>query len=179
MEVFTVKKIFTIVLLTLFALGCGRDGRDGKAFLSFTWDWYVDSYWDNNPDVPSHITEYTKYELRPGTYNFSYDCSDGLGNYWGYDGTYKITIDKGEKGGFLVDGNDGEDNYFRMNLTGQGPNFYLMKGTQDKKLILEKRLFDDLSNYKKLFIGEVITEVFYSNSGQMIVQKRMYQWVKK
>ncbi|MHB2153151.1 hypothetical protein ACX8XN_01990 [Calditrichota bacterium GD2] len=169
-----------ILLSSVLFLGCGQDGEDGKAYLSFTWDWYVDSYTDNNPGVPSTIHEYTDYEVAPGTYYYEYYCSDGLGNYWGYEGTYKITINKGEKGGFLVDGEDGEDNYFRMTLSGSGPSMSLNKTTKisEKKSSLTPVKNFNGNDYKKLYVGDEIIETIYSNNGKMVIRKKMFKWIK-
>lgn len=170
------NSVLTLLVLTLF-LSCGKDGKDGRAFLSFTWDYYVDSYTDNNPDVPYGISEYEEYRTDPGRFSYDFYCSDGYGNYWGYEGTYTIEINRGSDGGFITDGEDGDDNHYRMNLTGDGPSLYLNK-KQGKKLMLFKRPEIDLSLYRKIRIGEPTKETFYSESGQMVVTKQMFQLKK-
>ncbi len=172
------KKLMAILFIVLLFVGCGEDGRDGDAFIAFTWDWYVDSYTDNNSGVPYGITEYEYYEVEPGSYSYEYYCSDGLGNYWGYEGYYVIEINKGEEGGFLTDGEDGEDNYYRFDMSGSGTDFYLTKN-KEKKTMLYKKNELDLSLYKKIPVGEVEQDVYLSGNGRMTVTKQRFQLIKK
>lgn len=111
-----------LLAFCLFLSGC-RDGEDGHAYLTLDWDWYVDAYTDDNPGLPPTIDRRATYRVQPGTYYFSFDCSDGLGNYWGYNGAYTITINKGSKGGLFSAGDDGADRYFTLWLSGDGAGF--------------------------------------------------------
>ena len=172
------KKLFVFVFVIILLIGCGKDGEDGNAFLSFTWDWYVDSYIDNNPDVSYTITEYIDYHINPGRYSYEYYCSDGAGNYWEYEGTYTIEINKGKDGGFITDGDDGEDNYYRMSLSGTGTSFNLRKQAEKKSTLLQKSEID-LSLYQKIQVGDIEQEIFYSENGRMIVTKQMFRLIKK
>ncbi|MBS4013808.1 MAG: hypothetical protein KGZ97_08615 [Bacteroidetes bacterium] len=71
------KLSFLILAVGLFLItGCGKDGLDGKATLKFDWDWYVDTYWDSNPGVPTTISKMVPYNTQPGTFTYEYDCSD-------------------------------------------------------------------------------------------------------
>jgi len=168
-------------LLVFLFIGCGQDGEDGDAYLSFSWDWYIDSYTDNNPNVPSIINEYQDYIVRPGTYSFEYNCSDGMGNYWGYDGWYAIEINRGEQADFMTDGADGEDNHYRLDLTGNGVDFYLRRQNQVKvKLLsLNSAHAPDADMYNKEYVGGIEEYISYSNSGRMIVTRRLFILVQK
>jgi hypothetical protein len=178
------KKIL-ILLLALFAAsffsGCGEDGEPGEAYISFDWDWYVDYYNDNNYDVPGTIYEYTNYWTSPGTYSYDYGCSDGAGNFWGYYGTYTITINPGEEGSMFTDGDDGEDNYFRFSMSGNGTSFYLLKENPEKikKESLNEVNELDLSQYDKVDVGPVEVEVQNTRKGQMVIKRQLYQLVPK
>jgi hypothetical protein len=169
------------LLILLFALvimaGCGEDGKDGKAFIRINWDWYVDSFSDNNYDTPSTVSENTYYETSPGTYSYDYDCSDGQGNYWWYTGTYTITIEEGEEAGLFTDGEDGEDSYFTLSLTGFAPS----KNTENKvkKAILSSDDKIDLSDFNKIKYGSEDFLTFVSGKYRMDITKQMYKLKKK
>lgn len=172
------KKHYLIYLFILFLFSCGKDGSDGIAYLSFTWDLYVDSYSDNCSDVPSTIYEGEDYRVKPGKYSFEYYCSDGDGNNWSYEGNFTININEGEEGGFFKDGDDGKDNYYTLNLSGSGSSFNLRNSGKEKLLYLDPPDLD-LSVYFKIPVGEAETEVLFSNGGEMIVTRQMFQLVKK
>lgn len=181
------KKLLLFVLVVLFGSllmnGCmGDDGDDGRAYLSFDWDWYVDSYWDNNPNVPYSISKNRDYNVKAGTYSFSYNCSDGVGNFWGYDGTYRITINKGEAGkAFGVDGADGNDKYFNLFLSGNGAYYLkpLIDDKIEKEILLKNQI--DLSFYNKVKVGEPEEFVYYSSDGwaKLVIVKQCYILVEK
>ncbi len=170
------RKLFVLIIMFLI-LSCGKDGKDGNAYLSFEWDVYVDSYWDNNPDIPDPFYASLDYLVQPGTYEYEYYCSDGTGEEWYWDGTYTIVIDKGEKGGFFSTGPDGSDNYFRLDMIGlTGPEFYYMKikaNFEVKESLTTPTI--DLSLYNKIPIGFPETTVQYSNNGSMTITG---QWFK-
>lgn len=112
----TVMFSFFVFLLT----GCGDDGADGKAFLSINWLFDPLYFTDNNPSTPSQGVNGQYYQTSPGTYSFTYTAWDD--SRW--SGTYTITIDEGEEGGFLEDGEDGKDKYFALYCYSIGPSFY-------------------------------------------------------
>jgi len=181
------KKLFFvmfIILMSMFLLsGCmGDDGDDGRAYLSFDWDYYVDNYWDNNPNVPSSITRNRDYNVRAGTYNFTYDCSDGYGSYWSYNGTYRITVDRGASGeAFGVDGADGDDKYFNLYLSGQGAWFAKpLSNEKPEKETLSKEQTNS-SSYNRVKIGEPEEFVYRSSDGlgKLVMTRQCYIWVKK
>lgn len=106
------------ILLLIVALicACGKDGQDGRAFLSFSWDTtYLLYYEDNNPKIPSIIRSNTDYETDGGNYEFYYELASST-KYIVYEGYYTINKNKGEKGSFIVDGKDGSDKHYRLNL---------------------------------------------------------------
>lgn len=48
--------IMYIIMSTFLFIGCkGEDGKDGSAYLKFSWDYYVDTWDDNNPDTPDQF----------------------------------------------------------------------------------------------------------------------------
>lgn len=167
------KKILLLVIVAIGISGCAKDGEDGKAYLSFSWDWYVDSYSDNNPNVPYTITEESKYNVTPGTYHYEYYCSDGVGNYWGWDGTYTISINKGEKGKFLTDGANGADRNYLFFLYGNGSSMTVNKSGKPKKDLLNNP--EEMMNIKKEFIGDTITETVQGLNGTLMIQRRMFR----
>jgi len=161
-----------------FFTSCGKDGLDGDSYISFEWDWYVDSYTDDNSSTPSTINENTYYQVYPGTYYFSYECSDLDGNFWGFDGSYHIYINEGEPGSFLTDGDNGKDNYFTLSLSGSGYDFY-NKNTPEKKDSLNDSCCIDFTQYEKVYFDSVYHETYYSHNLKMDVIKRMFKLVKK
>lgn len=166
------------ILLAFFTFsGCGEDGQPGQAYISFTWDWYVDSYDDSNSDTPSWISEYQDYNTSSGTYSYRYDCSDGIGNFWYWYGTYTIYKNPGEEASWFSDGEDGADNRFRFGLYGSGPDFYLMKPDINKvklESLTESNI--DMSKYNAIPVGEEIKETIYStnNRYKMEITRQRY-----
>ncbi len=191
------KKTILLILAFFFAgiiMSCedgadGIDGEDGSAFIRFSWDWYVDTYDDNNPDLPSTISENYNYETLPGTYSFLYTCSDGMGNSWYWEGYYTIQINYGEPGepgepaGLFsdgadgADGADGEDNYYRMFLDGLvGASLTLTKA-----IIGNKEIKTELSTPAKDFNksdyiaeGDIVISRFNQSGREIYVEKQLY-----
>jgi len=112
--------IFFIIILFILT-SCGKDGKDGDVYLKITLHYPVDSYWDNNPSIPYGFNQYTFYHCSPGTYSYEYSWYDSYGYEWIWYGTYELVVDKGEKGGFLVDGEDGNDKYYNFHCYSSGP----------------------------------------------------------
>jgi len=175
------KKFFILMILVGLMIGCGVDGKDGKAYLRITWDWYVDSYSDNNSDTPYNIYDGTYYETAPGSYSYSYDCSDGIGNYWSYSGTYTITVDKGEKAGLFADGEDGEDSRFTLYLTGykSRENSNASSINKSRNIEINRDNEFDLSLYEKVKIDKAESETFYSGDFRIDISRQMFQHIKK
>ena len=178
------KKMIILLFILGLMIGCGTDGKDGKAYLRITWDWYVDTFEDNNPDTPYIVNENTNYETDPGSYFYEYHCSDGLGNYWYYTGTYTITIEEGEEGGLFTDGEDGDDNYFTLNLTGfarssfaNGRNNSIDKSK--KKVELNRDCEINLSLYEKIKFNDIVSETFHTRNYRMDITKQMFLLKKK
>lgn len=172
------KKLSVFIFIALFAVSCGKDGIDGNAYLSFDWDWYVDSYQDNNSSTPSTVSENSNYSTSPGTFTFSYECSDGAGNYWGFDGSYRIQINEGAVAELFEDGADGEDNYYTLYLTGAGASLDVYKVMKVKKVSLSDN--HKSGSYKKVNVGSVIEElIMLDNGNSLIVKKQKYLLIEK
>ena len=118
--------LIVIILISITLMGCGKDGKDGAAFLSFSWSSTIDWYQDDNSSTPSTIFVNTNYSTPPGTYNFQYRCSDAY-TYKVFTGSYTITINKGEKGSFLTSGDDGKNKNFSIYLGWYGPSVSVNK----------------------------------------------------
>jgi hypothetical protein len=112
-----------IIILAVSALalfGCGKDGKDGSAYLRIIWDDYRALYYsDNNPNVPETVHKGTYYECGPGTFSFEYTTWD----FFSYEGRYTLTVNPGQKGVPLKDGEDGEDKFFTIGCYSWGPEF--------------------------------------------------------
>lgn len=178
------KKLLYFIVLTISIIcgfllfGCGEDGQSGQAYISFTWDWYTDSYDDSNSDTPYTISEYTNYNTSSGSFSYRYDCSDGAGNYWYWYGTYTIYKNPGEEASWFSDGADGADNHFRFGLYGAGPDFYLLKQNVNKiklQSLTENKI--DMSKYNAVPVGEEIKETIYStnNRYKMDITRQMFK----
>jgi|GEM_PF-4806271 len=118
------KILLALVIATFVFLQCGEDGRDGMdglAFLAFDWDTLPDWYYDNNDGIPAEIHWMVDYQIEPGSYEFSYGITEGS-IYYEWQGTYRVTINEGQrgrKGGLFsdgADGRDGEDIYYTIFL---------------------------------------------------------------
>jgi hypothetical protein len=165
-----------ILVLALHAYGCGEDGTDGSAFLSIDWDWYVDSYWDNNSSIPNTFLRDHNYITSPGTYDYEYECSDGAGAFWGYEGTYTIAINSGTKAELFKDGLDGSDRFYTFYLQGTGSSFTYSKSIEakkDTKLELIKST-ETIPAQLKEYIGDVTTETFSYPDYTLTITKRLF-----
>lgn len=109
-----------LLLAVVMIFGCGKDGKDGEAYLRITWLYTPFSYWDDNSDIPYGFQNGVYYNTDPGTFNFRY--TDWQGTTW--TGTYKISINKGTKGELFSDGKDGADKYFTLQCFSIGPSLY-------------------------------------------------------
>jgi hypothetical protein len=179
MKTKVLKTINSIFILIMLFSGCTKDGEDGLAYLSLDWDWYVDSYWDNNSDIPYSITRNRDYNVNPGTYNFEYECSDGWGNYWGYEGTYKITINEGGKATLFENGEDGSYRYYSFFLSGNGSNMNVIE--KNDILSVNKELLDSIhKNHlplcatKKIYTGNTYEEIYIYNNLTIHVKKHEF-----
>ena len=174
--------IFTLIFGFIFILGCGKDGEEGKAFLSFTWDNTARFYDDDNGATPEDteqgILPNTNYETAAGSYDFAYVWTYDDIDYYVSEGTYDITVNAGETGGLISDGANGEDNYFTLGLYADGEyEFGLNKGMASKLYLNSNTI--DMSNYNKIPVGEMTTETYKSANGFMIVKKQMYKLILK
>lgn len=174
------NKILLSLVCTCFLLiiGCGQDGDDGDAFISFNWNTTPEWYWDDNPSIPNTITRNRNYKTGTGNYDFSYEIYDSQWYaYWTYTGTYKITINQGEKGSFLLDGEDGDDKYFSLFLGVDGPRTRLSKiildlesentlkkaTTREPEQIESFRTTKNQFSFKKeLNVGNLKIEIYYN-----------------
>ncbi len=108
------KLLFVLLAVFFIVVQCGQDGEDGDAYLAFDWNKAPDWYWDDNDAIPGTIYRLQDYKVMPGTYNFAYGITDLYGIYYEWEGTYKITINKGKPGGLITDGKDGKDKYYTL-----------------------------------------------------------------
>ena len=164
----------------LFIMGCGKDGEEGKAFLSFTWDNSARAYDDNNSATPEETGIYpnTNYETPAGSYAFEYIWTLDDIDYNLTEGTYTITVNAGESGGLISDGASGEDNYFTLGLYAYGEwEFGLNKNSASKSYLNSNTL--DMTQYNKVAVGEMTTETYESANGFMIVKRQMYKLILK
>ena len=76
------KNLIITFILALFLFGCGNDGQDGRAYLSFYWNWTLYSYSDNNGNLPYYIYKNVDYEVTAGTYSYQYETDDGYYHNW-------------------------------------------------------------------------------------------------
>lgn len=113
--------LLTLLLSTFMSIsGCGKDGIDGKAYISITWLFDPLYYWDDNPSTPIQVVNGRSYLTSEGRYNFSYTAWDG--SVW--TGWYSISINRGERGGFLKRGEDGLDRNFELACYSIGPSIF-------------------------------------------------------
>lgn len=180
-----VIKACVVLLILSILLSCGQDGKDGKAFIRFTWISGVNSYVDSNPDTPSSIYSDTYYETDPGDYVYEYYWQDNSGNNWLFEGWYTITINHGEEGGLFTDGEDGEDKHFHLHLSGfsdkysQSNDIEKQNKEEMNKIVLSADSGIDLSNYQKIHVKDMKTETYYSGNSKMVVTKKMFRLIKK
>jgi len=114
---------FLALIMTILVLGCGHDGDDGDAYLRITWLYDPLYYTDNNGYIPSIVVNNRYYRCSAGRYYFEYYAWDD--SYW--YGYYTLTINRGEDGKFLSNGDDGADKYFTLQCYSIGPSFYDFK----------------------------------------------------
>ncbi len=166
---------FVLFSILLFIISCGQDGDDGEAFIAFNWSTTPEWYWDDNTSVPGTISKNRNYNTNPGTYDFSYEIYDSWNDvFWIYNGTYIITIDKGKKGTFLVDGPDGADNYFKLYLGTNGPDFEIgkmMPNTEIEKLTNGNELIKSLEREKK---AKTMIEEYPNKNTQNFFKERVF-----
>ena len=146
------KKILALLILvvsiSMMLGGCGKDGKNGDAYLAIDWVFTPVTYWDNNSGIPDTFYKGTFYQVNPGTYNFEYTAWD----YSYYSGTYTLVINKGTKGGFMKDGKDGRDIYYTLWLYSDGPEL----DQEDRKAALdEERLKGIQKGLKPASFGSV------------------------
>lgn len=169
----------TVIIGFMFISNCGEDGSQGRAYLKFSWDSYVDWYTDNNPSIPYSIYEGQNYETSPGVYSYEYGCSNSS-SVWGYYGTYSITVNPGEEGSLFTDGADGSDKFYTFMLGGYGA--WMQKPLENlidkKKNLYLLKEFDD-SYYEKVNVGEVETKTINYKYGSITITRQAVQWIKK
>lgn len=164
----------------LLFFSCGRDGSDGRSYIAFDWDWYVDTYWDNNPSVPSTINRNVEYKSNAGTFSFEYGCSDGLGSSWYWEGNYTIRINEGEPGELLYDGKDGKNRHYSVFL--RGLNEPTSSVTERSTMTAEKPIVEKLKHSnelpipddKKKYISEPIIEYYNIDNMTIVVEKQKF-----
>lgn len=166
----------TVLISSIIITGCGKDGSAGDAYLALDWDWYVDGYNDNNPDMPNSISRNFDYSTSHGTYQSEYVCSDGSGDVWYWEHEYTIKINQGEKGKIFRSGDDGKDRYHKMFLNGLSkPTFSVNEksvGKQKKKELKPYTL--NTENFKKVYHGDPIIEEHSANGYTTFVKRRMF-----
>ncbi len=173
-------KTYSIVslVLVLVITSCGKDGMDGKAYLQIRWDPYVYAYWDDNSDTPEEIKYNERYEVFPGIYHYEYLWKNLQGNSFGEQGTYEIFINKGEKGGFLKAGKDGETESFRIHLSeDNGPNHTVKSVILNKKNELSAAETDS-ALLNKVYISQLEYDTSYSRGFMMVVSKQRFRMRK-
>ncbi|MEP0862444.1 MAG: hypothetical protein HRF52_13490 [Ignavibacterium sp.] len=107
-------------IICLLLISCGKDGNEGRAFVSFDWSSTVVYYDDSNPSIPSTIWRNQNYQSDAGTFYFEYGVDNGS-EYRLWTGSYSITKNPGEKGSLFVDGKDGANKYYKIYLGFNGP----------------------------------------------------------
>ncbi len=67
------KYILVIIISIFLLLGCTEDGKDGEAYLSYSWTSDVYNWTDSNPRIPSQVYRNQDYQVSPGTYYCYYE----------------------------------------------------------------------------------------------------------
>jgi len=114
----TIYKLSFLLMIVAILTNCtGEDGEDGNVYLSI--NEYTNStitkYWDDNDDIPYGLDYGTYYSVNEGIFNYSYTVRAEENGYTSeklFEGTYTITREKGEDGGFMSDGDDALDSYY-------------------------------------------------------------------
>ncbi|MFC1731942.1 hypothetical protein ACFL6I_16610 [candidate division KSB1 bacterium] len=137
---------FLATTLILGSCSKGFDGRDGRAFLSVTWDVDVPDFIEvGNPSFPPSFYYGEFYLVNPGYYVMYYEGIFWNGYDWipyAWDIEYEIIENRGEPGGYSYDGRDGLDNYFTLRCTPYGPYPYQLKSAEtdeNGEKIIEER----------------------------------------
>lgn len=175
---------FLVVALVFTFISCGSDGKDGKYYLSIDDVTCVSRYWDDNSCIPYNLRYY--YYNGPCSnarkFNYEFDlCSGG-----GWTGTYTVSINPGEDGGFISDGSDGSNRYYTLSLYSSGKSLtYFKNGTGRKNVSSEDKnrkcysVFSDTKNqidttiyFKEGFIK--ITGTF-TPKGSVVTHPPKYQ----
>jgi len=124
-------KFLFLLFVIFFLLSCGEDGKQGDVYIRITNGSGVcpiSSYTDNNPGIPNTFYLNTYYQCNPGTYSYAYiACQE----YW--RGSYIITAENGEDGGFLSVGDNGKTRRYTLQCWGYSePDFtYTLGKTND------------------------------------------------
>jgi hypothetical protein len=166
--------ISMICIASSLLLSCGPngpDGKDGKAFLTVTWNYgALNKYQDNNLSrvgAGSNWNLDQTYQVSPGTYSFEYwsrwyypNGSFVPAHWWG---TYVIWINKGQKGGsgkiFWQEGDpgkDGPDSYLTLYC-----NFDGWSGPRINKRIHGVPSIPDSAVVAEFYVGDYAMRVEY------------------
>jgi hypothetical protein len=164
-------------LMILFLSSCGKEGKAGVAYLALDWDWYVDSYWDDNPGIPNTIQKNREYNVSPNTYSFQYACSDGTGNAWNWSGTYTIRINPGGQKRTFKDGENGKNRHYLFLLTGlsRGQTTVTEKNNIQKEERPElSRLELPIPEERRNYIGQKVYHSFSNDNFSIDVEMQMF-----
>ena len=117
-----------VIALTLVAC-MGKDGENGKLFLKIR---LIDcvSYWDDNPNIPYGFQTDVYYSSSSGNYNFEYRTIQGTK----WTGSYSLTRNYGESGGFLYNGADGKDRYYTFTCSDSGVSLTYFEDGKSKTI---------------------------------------------
>ncbi len=152
---------FLTMSIAFIFTSCGSDGKDGKYYLSIDDVTCVSRYWDDNSCVPYNLRYY--YYNGPcsnnKTFNYEFDlCTGG-----GWKGTYFVSVNEGEKGGFISDGDDGSNRYYTLSLYSSGKTITYYKndnGRNDASVEDKNRpIYNVFSNTK----NKVDTTLFFKD----------------
>ena len=156
-----------VIMMVLTSCTKGRNGRDGLAYVSVTWDVDRPDYIDvGNPSFPRNFFFGEFYRVYPGRYFMYYEGVFWNGYafaHYAWDVEYEVWENRGEAGGYYYDGRDGIDNYFSLRCTPYGPYTYQLKSesandntvkikeNKDGKLVIteEKEFFTIRITYSK------------------------------
>jgi hypothetical protein len=170
------SKAIALLSCVIIFSGCGKDGKSGSASIAVDWDWYVDAYNDNNPDIPSTISKNFDYHTKPGVYDCEYACSDGDGNEWYWEYQYKITVNAGKAGKGFKDGADGTQRRHQLFLNGLSEATFYVKGTANPGKKAKKQLpaFTYKAGLTKTYHGEAVLDEYFENGYRITVKRRMF-----
>ena len=161
------------LVFVLIATACGKDGNEGKTFLQFSWDAFVDSYRDDNSDTPDTIIMKKFYRVYSGIYHFEYICHDMLGNPFGFEGTYEIITNKGGEGKFLSSGKDGESKYNSLYLSRDGHDFF-KKTTEIEPYQTRSHSSLYNSSLKKTYVGKLESDTSCINEFMIVINSQKF-----